>query len=411
MADELNYIGGKQQRHVVMVVDDEEMVTQTLAAYLSLETDYEVLPFQSPEEALDALKAKPVDIVISDFLMPDMDGLQFLTEVKKIAPEATLILLTGYADKENAIKGINEIGLFQYIEKPWDNEDLKLTIRNGIQHKNLRQVLQLKILELDRVLLERDKLSQQNEMLQEELLLARNVQQSMLPETFPEMNGISIATRYLPALEIGGDLYDVIALADDKIAVLVADVTGHGIQAALITSVVKSSFSAFRDRDAKPGDILAFMNRILVKILPRAMFAAAAVIVIDTRNGHCHISNGGIPQPVLLNARENLVQQIPATGLLLGIADEETFEPGEEIAFQLKKGEVLLLFTDGLSEVPNEQDERFDSRMHDTLVKMTCGKGSEVIDHLIKTAQDFSKKGHEWDDIAILGIENEAGKS
>lgn len=408
MSDDLSKI--VNCAHVVMVVDDEEMVTQTLTAYLTLETDYEVLPFQSPEEALETLKTRRVDIVISDFLMPDMDGLQFLTEVKKITPDATLILLTGYADKENAIKGINEVGLFQYIEKPWDNEDLKLTIRNGIQNKNLREVLQIKIRELDRVLLERDKLSLQNEMMQEELLLARNVQQSMLPEAFPEVNGIAIATRYLPALEIGGDLYDVIALAEDKIAVLVADVTGHGIQAALITSVIKSSFSAFKDHDAKAGDILIFMNRVLEKILPRAMFAAATVVVIDTKNGHCHISNAGIPQPVLVNRREKVVQQIPATGLLLGIADERTFEPGEEIAFQLKKGELLLLFTDGLSEVPNEQDERFDSRMQDALMKMTWRKGSEVIDYLIKVAQDFSKKDHEWDDVAILGIENQAGK-
>ena len=115
----------------MMIVDDEEMVTKTLTAYLALETDYQVVSFTSPQEALKSLKQKPVDIVISDFLMPDMDGIQFFDEVKKLYPDVTRILLTGYADKENAIKAINQVGIYQYIKKLWDNEGLKLVVRNG----------------------------------------------------------------------------------------------------------------------------------------------------------------------------------------------------------------------------------------------------------------------------------------
>ncbi|MCH8021228.1 SpoIIE family protein phosphatase [candidate division KSB1 bacterium] len=408
MKDEVTNIVNIKRSPIVMVVDDEEMVTKTLAAYLALETDYQVVTFTSPQEALKSLKQKPVDIVISDFLMPDMDGIQFFAEVKKLYPDVTRILLTGYADKENAIKAINQVGIYQYIEKPWDNEGLKMVIRNGIQSKSLKKVLGEKIQELDVVLLERDRLSERDEMLREELSLARNVQRSMLPESFPQMNGITIATKYQPALEIGGDLFDVISLADDKVAVLMADVTGHGIQAALITSVIKSAFSAFRDRDATPADILIFMNRILVKILPTAMFAAAGVLIIDTKSGHCHISNGGIPQPFLLNRNGGLVEQIPATGLLLGIADEETFEPGDEVAFQLKKGETLIFFTDGISEVPNDSGEHFDMKMAQVLLEAKNKKGKDILEHLVNSAKKFSRKDHNWDDIAILGIENES---
>ncbi|MCH7676291.1 SpoIIE family protein phosphatase [candidate division KSB1 bacterium] len=408
MKDEISNNVNNKRAPIVMIVDDEEMVTKTLAAYLALETDYQVVTFTSPQEALKSLKQKPVDIVISDFLMPDMDGIQFFAEVKKLYPDVTRILLTGYADKENAIKAINQVGIYQYIEKPWDNEGLKMVIRNGIQSKSLKKVLGEKIQELDVVLLERDRLSERDAMLREELSLARNVQQSMLPESFPQMNGISIATKYQPALEIGGDLFDVISLADDKVAVLMADVTGHGIQAALITSVIKSAFSAFRDRDATPADILIFMNRILVKILPTAMFAAAAVLIIDTKSGHCHISNGGIPQPFLLNRNGGLVEQIPATGLLLGIADEETFEPGDEVAFQLKKGDTLIFFTDGISEVPDDSGEHFDMKMAQVLLEAKNKKGKDILEHLVNAAKKFSRKDHNWDDIAILAIENES---
>ncbi len=136
-----NEVKDLKRTPTVMVVDDEEMVTKTLVAYLALETDYQVVSFQSPQEALKSLKQKPVDIVISDFLMPDMDGLQFFAEVKKLYPDVTRILLTGYADKENAIKAINQVGIYQYIEKPWDNEGLKMVIRNGIQSKSLKRFL------------------------------------------------------------------------------------------------------------------------------------------------------------------------------------------------------------------------------------------------------------------------------
>jgi DNA-binding NtrC family response regulator len=88
--------------------------------------------------------------VISDYLMPEMDGISFLAEIRKLKPEVPRIILTGYADKENAIKGINEVGLYQYIEKPWDNDDLRLIIRNGLEKKQLVEKLQEKINEINK---------------------------------------------------------------------------------------------------------------------------------------------------------------------------------------------------------------------------------------------------------------------
>jgi DNA-binding NtrC family response regulator len=134
----------------VAVIDDEPMVTQSIKNFLALETDYEVLVFNSPREALDALKDRPVDVVVSDYLMPDLNGIEFFLQLKEIQPQATRILLTGYADKENAIKAINDVGLYQYIEKPWENEDLKLIIRNGIEKRALLRRLAEKVSELDK---------------------------------------------------------------------------------------------------------------------------------------------------------------------------------------------------------------------------------------------------------------------
>ncbi len=134
----------------IVIVDDEDMVLTSLNAYLTLETDYEIFTFNSARAALDHLRANGVDLVISDYLMPEMDGISFLAQVRDLHPEAPRIILTGYADKENAIKGINEVGLYQYIEKPWDNDDLRLIIRNGLEKRRLVAKLRSKIDEINK---------------------------------------------------------------------------------------------------------------------------------------------------------------------------------------------------------------------------------------------------------------------
>jgi DNA-binding NtrC family response regulator len=134
----------------VVIVDDEDMVLTSLKSFLSLETEYLVQTFQSAREALDFIKSNAIDLVISDYLMPEMDGLTFLNEVKKLRPEVPRIILTGYADKENAIKAINDVGLFQYIEKPWNNDDMLIILRNGLERNRLMKKLQEKMDEIDR---------------------------------------------------------------------------------------------------------------------------------------------------------------------------------------------------------------------------------------------------------------------
>jgi response regulator RpfG family c-di-GMP phosphodiesterase len=138
------------EEYSVVVVDDEEMVTMSISTLFMLETEYNILTFNSPSEAVEELKVEEVDLVISDYLMPgEMNGVEFLLELKKLQPEAIRILLTAYADKENAIRAINEVELYQYVEKPWDNDALLLLVRNGLRHGRLLKQLAARTQELD----------------------------------------------------------------------------------------------------------------------------------------------------------------------------------------------------------------------------------------------------------------------
>ncbi len=153
---------------MIVVVDDEKVVTSAISVLLKVEGFTDVHVFNKPQDALDFLNSNKPDIVISDFMMPEMNGLEFLSEVKNIYPEVSKIILTGYADKKNAIRAINEIGLYRYIEKPWNNSDLVINIKNGIERSYLLSELRKKITELECAKKELEKYSRNLEQLVEE---------------------------------------------------------------------------------------------------------------------------------------------------------------------------------------------------------------------------------------------------
>ena len=152
----------KQDQPTIVIVDDEEIVLTSLSSFLTLETEYNVETFESPVKALEHIKSDGCNLVISDYLMLGMNGIEFLSEVRKIKPQIPRIILTGYADKENAIKAINEVGLYQYIEKPWNNEDLLIILRNGLEKQKLLSKLNDKISEIN--LANSELMSLQNEI-------------------------------------------------------------------------------------------------------------------------------------------------------------------------------------------------------------------------------------------------------
>ncbi len=133
----------------IMLVDDETIVVESIQAFLELETDYQIHAFQNPEEAVRFAARNRIDVVVSDYLMPGMNGIQLLSRVKELQPESSRVLLTGHADKSSAIEAINRVSLFQYLEKPWDNQQLLLVVRSGVERARLLRTLRQKVSELD----------------------------------------------------------------------------------------------------------------------------------------------------------------------------------------------------------------------------------------------------------------------
>lgn len=125
----------------IVLIDDEDMVVTSLRALITLETEFNVHAFTSPAQALAHLEFHPADVIVSDFMMPGLNGLQTLERAKELQPEAARILLTGHADKQSAIHAINRVGLYQYLEKPWDNAQFLLVLKSAVERTVLLRQL------------------------------------------------------------------------------------------------------------------------------------------------------------------------------------------------------------------------------------------------------------------------------
>ena len=136
----------------ILIIDDEVMITSTLSTLIQMMLDFEVVTFNDPKALIESgiLEKETIDLVISDFIMPYMNGLELLSMIKEKQPSVVPILLTGYSDKESAIKSINDLGLYYYLEKPWDNNELIKVIQNGIEKAKLETELKHKVIVIEK---------------------------------------------------------------------------------------------------------------------------------------------------------------------------------------------------------------------------------------------------------------------
>jgi serine phosphatase RsbU (regulator of sigma subunit) len=388
----------------IVLVDDDELALSSLRALFSLETDYLVTCFDDPVRACKELESTPVDVVVSDYLMPRMNGIDLLKEVRRVQPEAARILLTGFADKVNAIRAINEVGLYQYLEKPWDNQEMLIVIRNALKEKSLRRELAEKVKELDRLLWEHKELADRHSYLEREMEMAARVQQSLLPDRLPEIESFRINSLYRPCRWLGGDYYDFV-VNQGRAIILVSDVSGHGTQAALTSMLLKASFQDAAAKAQEPSQLLARMNATLYRFLPTGMFAAATLLWLDLERLRIVLANAGLPYPFLLGHSRRKIDQIPLGGLPLGMFEGTGLESYDVREVQLAPGDVLLIATDGLGEIKNCREELFqDCQLRQALTELSGRSGTEVMEALLDRATRFSFSQPFADDVTMLAI-------
>jgi PAS domain S-box-containing protein len=240
---------------------------------------------------------------------------------------------------------------------------------------------------------------QERERIEQELRVARMIQQTLLPKSLPDLEGYQIAAYYQSAREVGGDFYDFLRLPDGRLGLIVGDVSGKGVPAAIMMATTRTLLRAAYHLGS-PGEILEQVNDALFPDIPPNMFVTCLAALLDSRTGRLQYANAGHDPPYIRHAAG--VSKLRATGMPLGLMPNMSYEQKE---ITLQPGENILLYSDGLLEAHSPQREMFGfPRMQGHI--SAHPEGASLIDSLLAELERFT--GEDWeqeDDITLLTLQ------
>jgi PAS domain S-box-containing protein len=239
---------------------------------------------------------------------------------------------------------------------------------------------------------------------QEELRLARDIQQHLLPETPPDIPGYDIAALNIPAKEVGGDYYDFMKISDDKLFFCLGDVSGKGIPAALLVANLQASLHSQSFITHSPGECVRNSNKLIHQNTDFNKFITLFYGLLDTAGGQIIYCNGGHDQPVFM-APGREIKELKTGGIPLGfMADYEYAE--EAVSFD--DGNLLVLYSDGITEAMNEQEEEFGLERLNTVIKHNQKKGaSDMINDILDAVMKFTGETPQMDDMTLMIIKKD----
>ena len=375
----------------ILVVDDEPDVEPLVLMRMRREISsgqYQFLFAHNGVEALEVLKREgDVDIVMSDINMPQMDGLTLLERIAEAGLDLRSVIISAYGDMKNIRTAMNR-GAFDFIVKPIDFDDFRATISRALQQ--LRQWRE--------ALVSRDKLV----VIENELHVANNIQQSILPTDFPQGDGFQIHGGMEPARDVGGDFFYVEQLDNGHIALAIADVSGKGVPAALFMVLSRSLIKSVLRGDPAPGKVLGLTNALLQEDNDSAMFVTVFYAVYDPDSGKLVYANGGHNPP--LHVRPDGAAELLQTtdGVALGVIADYAYAEQE---IQLQPGDSVFCYTDGVTESVNSQDEEFGVDRTCQVFRATPGMDAQTANSAtLEALKAFTGDAPPFDDITCLTL-------
>ena len=332
------------QAYRILVVDDEPdlepLILQRMRRQIR-SNQYEFVFAQNGVEALEKLSADPtIDMVLSDINMPKIDGLTLLQQLPDVDPNLRAVIISAYGDMDNIRTAMNR-GAFDFVTKPIDFDDLKITITRTLEH----------LAEWREALSSRDQLV----ALQNELSIASQLQQSILPKKPPVSNQFEVSANMEPARNVGGDFYDYFNL-EDQIGLVVADVSDKGIPASMFMMSSRTALKGAAIGVREPHMVLSEINNQLQQDNPTFMFVTLIYALFNPDSGSLTYSIAGHDPPMLVSA-DGAVTELPLTkGVALGIAPDVVYT---QESVTLAPGDTVVLYTDGVTEAMNADNQQF----------------------------------------------------
>ena len=380
----------------ILVVDDEPdletLILQRMRRSIR-RGQYEFVFAHNGIEALDILREDDtIDMVMSDINMPKMDGLTLLEQMPSVDPNLRAVIISAYGDMKNIRTAMNR-GAFDFITKPLDFDDLRVTIDRTLRH----------LTEWRDAVSARDKLV----ALQNELDVANQMQQSILPTEFPANEQLGTSGHMEPARDVGGDFFDIINLENGRIGLSIADVSDKGVPAALFMMSCRTLLKGAAIGTDSPGEALAIVNDLIQERNDAGMFVTLFYGVYDPSSGKLTYANGGHDSPLIVHT-DGSSDLIPATGgIALGVLPDLEYE---ENSVTLNPSDTLVLYTDGVTEAMNTHEEQFGlKRLIEALKDDPPMDPNEVVKVVFDSVREFAGDASQSDDITCLVLHRNEG--
>jgi sigma-B regulation protein RsbU (phosphoserine phosphatase) len=383
----------------ILSMDDEldmEMLIQIRFRKQIQEKKFEFVFAHNGIEALEVLNNhKDIEIVLADINMPEMDGLTFLSKLdKNETSRLKAIMVSAHGDMDNIRKAMN-LGAFDFINKPINFDDLDITINKTVGHIEM----------LIRHQNDRDQLVS----IQNDLLIAREIQQSMLPKIFPPFpnrKDIDLHGFLEPAKSVGGDLFDFFMMDENRLFFIIGDVSDKGVPACMFMAIAKAIFKThFSHRSfTNIADEVKNVNEFLSEDNDSFMFVTAFIGILDLRTGEVEYVDAGHEPPFILRKNKEVEVMKKISGMALGI------DPGYEFKAEkliLQPNETLFLYTDGVPDANNLEGDRFGMGKAEILLgTLQNGETPQEINTQIKShLKEFIGTNAQFDDITVLTIQ------
>jgi len=385
-------------QNTLLVVDDSSIIRDILCFQID-ELGYQVDSAENGAVALEMMHQQQYDLILSDIMMPEMDGYQMLETLKKSDQfrHIPVIMITDVNEIESIARCI-ELGAEDYLPKNYNEVVLKARIEACLEKKRLRdvEIAYTQKLEEDFIAEKREK-----ERMQQELEIARKIQDSLLPEKTPSVPGLDIGAITFPAKEVGGDFYDFIQVDPQNLGFVIADVSGKGVPAALFMSLSRAIIRANAFRNQNCADAIIQSNKLIEEDSKTCMFVTVFYGILETSTNLYRYVNAGHNPPILIRSGSDQTETLStAGGIALGIFEDIELQ---ESHVQLQPGDLLIHYTDGITEAFNDKGEEFgEERLVEVILTNRTLTAADLVKATIAAVEAFADGYPQTDDITLI---------
>jgi serine phosphatase RsbU (regulator of sigma subunit) len=393
----------------ILVVDDKEANVRLLEGMLRVAGYTSVKSTMNPVEACELYRQNRYDLIMLDLQMPGMDGFQVMEALREVEADGYLPVLVITAQPGNKLRAL-EAGAKDFVGKPFDMAELRARVRNilevrllHLETKRYSQALEATVRELEasREVIRLKNLEERKQS-ERELALAQETQESLLPRCLPQFENFHIHAFSNPTRYVGGDFYDFLQLSSGEWVGILADVSGKGMSAALLSSMVLGALSMEFRSGTQPEEVLIRINRLLCEKSLPFQFVTLFLFLLNPSGAGRWISAGHNPA-YLFRSATGRIERLISEHHFLGMFEYATYQSSP---LHLDKGDILVVYSDGLTDAQNQREEMFGEDRLLAIVRREAPLGSRALERtLLQAIEEFTLGMPPNDDITLVVVE------